>query len=161
MNYQIREMEEHEYPLLNEFLYEAIFVPEGAEKPDKSIIKIPELSIYTMDFGKHPGDYCFVAEVANQVIGAVWARIINDYGHIDNQTPSLSISLFEEFRGFGIGKALMKQMLDCLQKNGYKQTSLSVQKKNYAVKMYLDLGFRIYEEKDEEYIMVFTMNDKK
>lgn len=29
MNYCIREMKKYEYPLLNDFLYEAIFIPEG------------------------------------------------------------------------------------------------------------------------------------
>jgi len=31
MNYIIREIRESEYPLLEEFLYEAIFIPEGAK----------------------------------------------------------------------------------------------------------------------------------
>ena len=38
MEYRIREMNEDEYPLLNDFLYEAIYIPEGAEMPPKSII---------------------------------------------------------------------------------------------------------------------------
>lgn len=43
MNYKIREIKESEYPVLSDFLYEAIFIPEGTEKPSKSIIKQPEL----------------------------------------------------------------------------------------------------------------------
>ena len=31
MNYAIRHMESSEYPLLEDFLYEAVFVPEGFE----------------------------------------------------------------------------------------------------------------------------------
>lgn len=37
---------------------------------------------------------------------------------------------------------------------GYERASLAVQKANYAVKMYTDLGFQIFKENDEEYIMV-------
>ena len=36
MNYSIREMSQNEYELLNDFLYEAIFVPEGVQPPPKS-----------------------------------------------------------------------------------------------------------------------------
>ncbi len=37
MDYQIREIRESEYPILSDFLYEAIFIPKGTEKPPKSI----------------------------------------------------------------------------------------------------------------------------
>ena len=49
MNYTIRELREDEYPLLNEFLYEAIFVPEGTEPPPRSIIDAPELQVYVSE----------------------------------------------------------------------------------------------------------------
>ena len=29
------------------------------------------------------------SEVANNIIGAVWVRIMNDYGHIDDETDAL------------------------------------------------------------------------
>ena len=78
---------------------------------------------------------------------------MNDYGHIDNSTPSFAISLYEEYRGKGIGTRLMRSMLKLLKDKGYKKTSLSVQKKNYAVEMYKKLGFKIIDENKEEYIM--------
>lgn len=43
MKYQIREIRQEEYAVLDDFLYEAIFIPEGVEAPPKSIIKKPEL----------------------------------------------------------------------------------------------------------------------
>lgn len=79
---------------------------------------------------------------------------MNDYGHINDETPSLAISLYKEHRHLGIGTALMRKMLDALKEKGYKQASLSVQKMNYAVRMYLNVGFEIIDENTEEYIMV-------
>lgn len=153
MHYRIREIRENEYPILADFLYEAIFIPEGMEKPPKSIIEQPELQVYIADFGK-ADDWCLVAETKEKVVGAVWVRIMNDYGHIDDRTPSLAISLYEEYRNLGIGKALMGTMLQFLKDKGYKQISLSVQKTNYAVTMYRKAGFEIVRENTEEYIMV-------
>ena len=43
MDCVIREMEKEEYSLLSDFLYEAIFVPDGTEPPPKSILNCPEL----------------------------------------------------------------------------------------------------------------------
>ncbi len=154
MDYTIREIQKTEYPLLDNFLYEAIFIPEGIEPPPKSIITSPELQVYVEHFGELKDDWGLVAEVDRKIVGAVWVRIMNDYGHIDDKIPSLAISLYREYRGFGIGTAMMKEMLSLLQSHGYKQVSLSVQKANYAAKLYLKVGFEIMKENEEEYIMV-------
>lgn len=154
MNYIIREIQKHEYPLLNNFLYEAIYIPEGMNPPPKSIIASPELQVYVEHFGELKDDRGLVAEIDSKIVGAVWARIMNDYGHIDNATPSLAISLYKEYRGLGIGTAMMKDILHLLQAQGYKQVSLSVQKANYATKLYQKVGFEIIRENEEEYIMV-------
>lgn len=154
MKYNIREIRKDEYELLNDFLYEAIFIPEGVEKPPKDIINNEELQVYVKSFGTNENDNCLVAEYDDKIIGACWTRIMNDYGHIDNETPSFAISLYEEYRGKGIGTQLMLKMLELLKKKGYKQASLAVQKENYAVKMYKKVGFEIIDENSEEYIMI-------
>ena len=71
MDHQIREIRENEYSILSDFLYEAIYIPEGMEKPPKSIIEQPELQVYIADFGK-ADDWCLVAEVKEKIVGAVW-----------------------------------------------------------------------------------------
>ena len=60
---------------------------------------------------------------------------MDDYGHVDDETPSFAISLYKEYRGQGIGNQLMVKMLELLKQQGYKKASLAVQKANYAVKM--------------------------
>ncbi|MDD6038919.1 MAG: hypothetical protein PUD20_09025, partial [bacterium] len=131
MIYQIRKLRPDEVGLLDNFLYEAIFIPEGVEAPPQDIIKQPELQVYVEDFGMREGDICFVAEVdradiadeeaclsgrvtmvdeeaclvygsdrpgndtGSLVVGAVWVRIMNDYGHVDDETPSFAISLLK------------------------------------------------------------------
>ncbi len=157
MDYTIRQIDESEYPLLNDFLYEAIFIPDGVTPPPKSIINSPELQVYVKGFGEQPHDTALVAEAEGKVVGAVWVRVMNDYGHIDDDTPSFAISLYKEYRGFGIGTALMSAMLDVLKENGYKRASLAVQKENYALKLYLKAGFEIIGENKEEYIMLIRL----
>lgn len=107
MHFNLRKLRENEQRVLVDFLYEAIYIPEGVEAPPKNIIEQPELQVYISDWGKED-DYCLVAEVNDRIAGAVWVRIMNDYGHIDDKTPSLAISLYKEYRGMGIGTELMK-----------------------------------------------------
>ena len=140
--------------VLDTFLYEAIFIPKGVSAPSKDIINQPELQVYVKNFGEDKGDLCLVAQVENEIVGAVWVRIMNDYGHIDDETPSFAISLLKEYRNYGIGTELMRQMLKKLKMQGYRQASLAVQKMNYAVRMYTNVGFEIVDENDQEYIMI-------
>ncbi len=160
MDYTIRDLKAAEVACLGDFLYEAIFIPDGVEAPPKSVIECPELRVYISDFGQKPDDRCIIAEVGGRIVGAVWVRIMNDYGHVDDETPSFAISLYKEYRGFGIGTALMRAMLLRLKEYGYRQASLAVQKANYAVKMYQKVGFEIIGENAEEYIMVCKLQNK-
>lgn len=157
MNLRMMEIDASNAALLSNFLYEAIFVPSGMQPPSRDILADPQLQVYVQDFGKQTGDFGLFAEVEGVIAGAVWARIMEDYGHIDNETPSLAIALYKEYRGKGIGTALLQAMLKLLQEHGYEKVSLAVQKENYAVKLYTACGFRVYRESEEEYIMVRSL----
>ena len=158
MKYCIRPLSETEYPVLADFLYEAIFISEGAAPPPRDIIYKPELQVYIMDFGQRKGDIALAAEADGNIVGAVWGRIMNDYGHIDDDTPSLAISLYKDYRGKGIGTALMRAIIAAYAEKGCKRLSLAVQKANYAVKMYEKVGFKTVFENDEEYIMTVNID---
>ena len=150
----IREIRPEEFPVLDDFLYEALFIPEGSPAPPRSIIEDEALQVYVRDFGKESDDRCLVAEVDGKIVGAVWTRIMDDYGHIDDQTPSLAISLYKAFRNRGLGTQLMRRMLERLRADGYKGVSLSVQKANYALQMYTKLGFVPIADHGDELLML-------
>ena len=63
MKFIIRELNQSEVAILEDFLYEAIFVPEGVPALPRDIINKPELQVYITDFGKMKDDICFVAEI--------------------------------------------------------------------------------------------------
>ncbi|SMP51334.1 Acetyltransferase, GNAT family [Sphaerochaeta associata] len=159
MQYNLRPLKQEEYSLLEDFLYDAIFVPVGEEVLPRSVLLEPSIQNYYQDFGR-AHDYCLVAEQEGKLLGAVWARVLSGpvkgYGYVDEHTPELAISVQNEFRGMGIGTALLRAMLDLLQRAGYGQTSLSVQKENPAADLYKRLGFTTLEEKDEDYLMLYA-----
>ena len=153
-NFVIRKLDISEASLLKEFTYMAIYVPHGVKMPPKSIVEQPALKIYYQDFGTEKGDICLVAETDNKIVGAVWTRIVNDFAHIDDNTPSLAIAVAKESRGKGIGTRLLNDMLTVLKVEGFLSVSLSVQKENYAVKMYEKAGFDVVQNNGEELVML-------
>lgn len=161
MDYVIRDIRQDERPLLEDFLYEAIFVPEGfdGEVPRSIIHEDPKCRDAFEGFGSLPGDRAVVAVVGDEVVGACWARTTDEYGHIDDETPSFSVSLYKPYRGQGIGTAMMRAMLDELRGAGYARASLSVQKENPALHLYERLGFRIMGNgaDETEWLMVVDL----
>jgi ribosomal protein S18 acetylase RimI-like enzyme len=154
----IRPIESKDYPLLENFLYHAIYIPPCEEIPKRELIFEPEIFVYIKDFGGE-NDTGVIAEVDGKAVGAAWARIIPAYGNIDSETPELAISVLPEYRGEGIGAILMEHLFELLRNRGYNRTSLSVQQNNPAVRFYQRLGYVITEENSdhaghEDYIMV-------
>lgn len=159
---EIRLIKPEEYPLLKEFLYDAIYLPEGVSAPPREIINQPELAVYITDFGQ-PDDLCMVAEAYGNILGAAWTRIlagkVKGYGNVDDYTPEFAISVKKEFRQQGIGSKLMQEMIVLLKNRGYEKVSLSVNKDNYAYRMYQKLGFHVLREQDEDYLMVLALQE--
>ncbi|MDR1182144.1 MAG: GNAT family N-acetyltransferase [Bacteroidales bacterium] len=158
-NVHHRFFRQEDYLLLESLLYEAIFQPDGAEPLPRAIIKKPEINSAIRDFGKKPDDFCLFAELNGKTVGGAWMRISDgeskSFGYIDSETPELVITVFKEYRNLGIGQGLMHHLIDSAK--GYKQISLSVDKRNYAVEMYKKFGFKIERENEQDYAMVLKI----
>ena len=57
----IRGLKEKEYNLLEEFLYQAIYIPEGFSPLERSILQDPDLQMYVKDFGQKDRDFALAA----------------------------------------------------------------------------------------------------
>lgn len=80
---------------------------------------------------------------------------MNDYGHIDDETPSLALSVLKDFRRRGIATALLVKILTRLADKNFKRVSLSVQKENSAaVELYRKFNFEVVGERGEELLMI-------
>ena len=144
--------------LLLDFLYEAIYQSESSQPIPRTILQQPPLWKYIENFGSRKGDLCAVAIIDNLIIGAVWVRFVHSYGFVHEELPELSISLYPEYRGQGIGTQLMLYIQRMLKESGYYGVSLSVSKQNRAFQLYQTLGFSIVQEKESDYVMVKYLN---
>lgn len=154
----IREIRAEDYPLLEEFLYLAVYQRDPLQPVPRSVIDEPRVHNYIDGFGARVQDHGLVAETDGRVIGAAWARVLGGdprgYGYVDNATPELAISLLPAYRNKGIGTRLMRSLLGHLAAAGYTKTSLSVDRDNSASRMYARLGFEVLAEQDEDLIMI-------
>ncbi len=161
LNIIIREIKPDEVSILEDMLYESIYQPDETNPISREVINVPKVRVYIDNFLQKKDDYCLVADLNGHIIGAVWVRIlageIKGYGNVNGKTPEFAISLFKEYRKQGIGTMLMKKMISYLVEKDYYQTSLSVQKENYAVRMYQKLGFEIIGENREDYLMLLKL----
>lgn len=159
MNRCLRFINPQEYALLEDFLYEAIYVAPGQNPPPRSIVYTPSVYPYIKEFGRK-GDICVVCEIAEVIVGAAWTRILDrdgekGYGNIGPGIPELTIAVSPPFRSQGIGTELIRSLHRALQAEGYTRISLSVQKGNPAFRFYERNGYRIWKERTEDFIMVW------
>ena len=56
MNTNIRKINCDEYKILDDFLYEAIFIPDGVNAPPRDINERPELQVYVSEFAEKKDD---------------------------------------------------------------------------------------------------------
>lgn len=154
----VRKTGSEDMSFLREMLYEAIFIPEGEEKPHPSIIDNPDIYKYLSGWMKKT-DTGFIAEADGRAVGAAWARLFESaaaggYGFINSDTPELCLAVYENYRNRGVGTALMNSLLAELKLRRYEHLSLSVDKQNRAVDLYKRLGFKVVKEQDTDYLML-------
>ncbi len=154
----LRHVNASDESLLEEMLLEAVYVPQGQTRPDRSILEQPQVQKYYQHWGA-PGDHGWIAEDSRrQSVGAIWARLFAEsdkgYGYIDAETPELSMAVHPAHRGIGIGSMLLEQMIAELKSHRYRALSLSVDPRNPALKLYSRIGFRFVEANGGSWTMI-------
>lgn len=139
----VRAADSSDEPFLWTMLYEAAHVAEhGMSLED--VRQTYDLARYVRGWGA-PGDLGVVGEYGSERPGgAAWLRLLTGdnagYGYVDDKTPELSIAVVPEFRGTGLGTALLRRLLDDAA-GEYDAVCLSVRRSNPAYRLYERLGF--------------------
>lgn len=132
-------------PFITDMLYQAIYIPEGQEKPSFDIVNDPKLIKYHECIGKS-SDLGVIALDDDKSIGAAWLRCFDEenkgWGYVSSDIPEMSMAIDYGYRNHGIGRRLLTELLDA-SKDVYPNISLSVDIDNYAYKLYLDMGFEV------------------
>ena len=133
--------------LVKEILYQSIFVPKGGARPGRGILESADLRKYYEGWGRQ-GDYglSVTPALGKKPVGGAFVRYHAasqaGYGFVSEQIPELSIALYPGFRGMGLGTQLLERLINDLQTQDCPGISLSVDKRNPAMKLYEKFGFR-------------------
>ena len=119
----------------------------------------PEFGHYTqLVLGR--GDFGFVAERADEVVGVVWALFLPaddpGYGFLEDSTPEVSLWVREDSRGRGVGTLLLRQLQQEAATRGIARLSLSVEADNHAKRLYASEGFMQVAGREHDGVMVWV-----
>ena len=137
---EVRRADEQDGAFLLDMLYDALFLPPGRNACPRSVLEHPAVARYAADFPSHRGDLGFIATASGDRVGAAWARLLTGdnrgFGHVDDDTPELTIAVRHDQRNRGIGRTLLRTLIAASPR-----LSLSVDGRNAAVRLYTSLGF--------------------
>ena len=144
--YNIRSAHVGDVVFLWRMLYEAAYWRPGIHRtPELEILADGLLQRYVSGWGR-PGDAGMIAEdKSKRLLGAAWFRVFSTeqpgYGFIDESIPEVSIAVESDWRGHGVGTALLGSLLQKAATAGFRTISLSVSTDNPSLHLYERLGF--------------------
>ncbi|HEU5417838.1 MAG TPA: GNAT family N-acetyltransferase [Streptosporangiaceae bacterium] len=122
--------------------------PQWPARSRSQVLANPATAHYVAGWPRE-GDLGVVAEADGQPAGATWLRFLPEsdpgYGFVAADVPELTIGVADAWRGRGVGRALLRAISERARAAGIRQISLSVERKNFAQRLYASEGFRIVD----------------
>lgn len=146
---------------LREILFEAVFWSRNdADRPSlEEGLSYDYTKHVLVDFGRRKGDIAVIAESNGKRVGAAFIRFWNDTenirGYLSEEIPVLVIGVVESFRNQGVGRLLIESLKEVAKENGISKISLCVTKTNVAYHLYTKQNFKIIEDLDDSYNMLW------
>ncbi|GIG66593.1 GNAT family N-acetyltransferase [Phytomonospora endophytica] len=111
---------------------------------------------------QRPGDIGVVAaDEDGAPIGACWSRLFTPeepaYGFVAADVPELAIGVVRPWRGKGIGRTLLRELLDRAHAAGHARISLGVDLDNPARRLYEAEGFITVDTRPTAVTMVRSL----
>jgi GNAT superfamily N-acetyltransferase len=138
-----------------DMLVEAVnWSPEWKKKKSrKRVLSAPGTAHYIAGWPRDT-DLGVIAVADGERIGAAWLRFLPaadpGYGFVASDVPELTIGVAVHWRGRGAGRALLRAIAAQARSAGIRQISLSVERKNFAQKLYFSEGYQIVDSSDKD-----------
>lgn len=139
---------------LADMLGEAVnWSPEWKKQSRNRVLTDPKTAHYITGWPRDT-DLGVIAEVGGEPAGAAWLRYLPasdpGYGFVSPDIPELTVGVVARWRGHGIGRALLRAIAERARQAGIEHISLSVERKNFAQKLYLSEGYQITDSTDAQ-----------
>ena len=106
-----------------------------------------------------------IAEQEAVAVGAAWFRLWTDeehsYGFVSGNIPEVSMAVKQGCRSSGVGRALLRSLIEVERASGYPALSLSVSPGNYALKLYTSVGFHKVGDSGSSWTLLLSLQEQK
>src|SRR4051794_3209601 len=134
----------------------AVWRPDKPTPTAEQVMADPRYAMYLTGWPRQ-GDYGLVAEQDGPV-GAAWYRTYTEanhgYGFVAEDVPELSIAVIASRRHEGIGRRLLRDLVEASVAQGWRALSLSVAENNPARGLYESAGFVHVERSGHSWTML-------
>jgi GNAT superfamily N-acetyltransferase len=143
----VREAGRDDGDFLADMLVAAVnWSPEWKKQSRRRVLAAPNTAHYIAGWPRED-DLGVVAEVDGERVGAAWLRFFPPeepgYGFVAADVPELTIGVAAPWRGRGVGRALLRALEARAVEAGIRRIGLSVERKNFAQRLYLAEGYEI------------------
>jgi len=156
--FRIRTATSEDARFLGDMLVEASNWNVATARPRIAVLEDPTVSRYIAGWLR-PGDFGSVAEDLHGVpIGACWGRLFPanapGYGFVATGVPELTLGVNAQWRARGVGRALLQAVARQAASAGHARVSLSVERANFAQRLYISEGYITVESGENSDTMV-------
>jgi GNAT superfamily N-acetyltransferase len=132
---------------LGDMLVEAANWRAGGVRPRHEVLTSADHRRYLAGWKRSSDDGLVATDDGDVAVGAAWYRVLpqNDpgFGFIGVAVPELIIGVHPLWRARGVGRALLRGVIQLAGAQGYARISLSVERDNFARNLYRAEGFAV------------------
>jgi GNAT superfamily N-acetyltransferase len=142
---EIREATANDADYLLDMLVEACDW-SGQQRVSRAAVEAdPQLRRYVSGWPRDHDVGVVAVDDHTSPIGAAWARAFTaaepGYGYVAEDVPEISMAVDPRWRGQGVGRRLLRILIEMAQEREWRAISLSVEDGNRARELYLAAGF--------------------
>jgi GNAT superfamily N-acetyltransferase len=161
MTYGIRRAEPGDASFLVEMVCEAANWHPDRVRPKVDLMADSTVMRYARGWQRPADDGMIAVDEVGNPIGACWYRVLphNEPGHgfVASGVPELTLGVRPVWRAQGVGRALLVAACDLARTAGHQRISLSVERANFAQRLYRSEGFVVVESGAGSDTMVKTL----
>jgi GNAT superfamily N-acetyltransferase len=159
--FRIRPATAEDARVLTDMLVEAANWDAARARPRVAVLEDPAVLRYIAGW-RRPGDIgCVAEDPAGVPVGACWARLFPanapGAGFVAVGVPELTLGVYPPWRARGAGRALLRELTRLAAGSGATRLSLSVERGNFAHRLYVSEGFTTVSRRETADTMVRTL----
>jgi GNAT superfamily N-acetyltransferase len=132
---------------LGDMLVEAANWRAGGVRPRHEVLTSPEHRRYIAGWKRSADDGLVAIDADGTPIGAAWYRMLPQnepgFGFVAVAVPELIVGVHPLWRARGVGRMLLRGVVQLAGAHGHARIALSVERDNFARNLYRSEGFTV------------------